>query len=194
MNHIKNKLRCRLTDKHYVPSAATVGPHFSALPTVQSVEFVKEYAAPSFTLTAFSTTQGCVSSLRCTWLCRLSRTFQRSRSMEHYHSHRLHMMTCGLFSNMFLCCIFIVQCIPASLRITHIINDMFVYIYIRPNVHVYYIHVYSYIYCVSVLAGFGPLEDSTLHFGPHPKKFAGPCSRRFIFTDSCSATHVLLLS
>ena len=50
MNHIKNKLRCRLTDRRFEPSAATVGPHLSALPTVQSV--VKEYAAPSFTLGA----------------------------------------------------------------------------------------------------------------------------------------------
>ena len=38
-----------------------------------------------------------------------------------------HMMTCGLFSNMFLCCIFI---------------------YIRPNVHVYYIYMYIIIYTV----------------------------------------------
>ena len=60
--------------------------------------------------------------------------------------------------------------------------------------YILYIHVYYYIYCVSVLARFGPLEDSTLHFGPRPKKFAGPCSRRFIFTGSCSATHGLLLS
>ena len=59
-----------------------------------------------------------------------------------------HMMTCGLFSNMFLCCIFIVQCFPASLRITHIIKEMFVYIYIRPNVHVYYIYMYIIIYTV----------------------------------------------
>ena len=58
------------------------------------------------------------------------------------------MMTCGLFSNMFLCCIFIVQCFPASLRITHIIKEMFVYIYIRPNVHVYYIYMYIIIYTV----------------------------------------------
>ena len=34
-----------------------------------------------------------------------------------------------------------------------------------------------YIYCVSVLARFGPHEDSTLHFGPRPKKFAGPWVR-----------------
>ena len=59
-----------------------------------------------------------------------------------------HMMTCGLFSNMFLCCIFIVQCFPASLRITHIIKEMFVYIYNRPNVHVYYIYMYIIIYTV----------------------------------------------
>ena len=26
----------------------------------------------------------------------------------------------------------------------------------------------------SVLATFGPLDDSTSHFGPRPKKFAGP--------------------
>ena len=111
---------------NFEPSAATVGPHLSALPTVQSV--VKEYAAPSFTLTAFSTTQGCVSSLHCTWLCRLSRTFQRSRSIEHYHSHRLHIWWLVGF---FLTCFYAVF-----------------FIYIRPNVHVYYIYMYIIIYTV----------------------------------------------
>ena len=50
---------------------------------------------------------------------------------------------------------------------------------VRVYIHVYYIYMYIiiYIYCVSVLAMFGPIEDSTLHFGPRPKKFAGPCSR-----------------
>ena len=52
MNHIKNKLRCRLTDTRFAASAATV--HLSALPTVQSV--VKKYAAPFFTVTAFRRT------------------------------------------------------------------------------------------------------------------------------------------
>ena len=27
---------------------------------------------------------------------------------------------------------------------------------------------------LSVLARFGPIEDNTYHFGPRPKKFAGP--------------------
>ena len=48
-----------------------------------------------------------------------------------------------VFSNMFLRCIFIVQCFPASLGISHIIKEMFVYI-----IHVYYIHMYIIIYTV----------------------------------------------
>ena len=49
--------------------------------------------------------------------------------------------------------------------------DVRVYIYMYS---IYTCTVYYYIYCVSVLGMFGPIEDSTLHFGPRPKKFAGP--------------------
>ena len=171
MNHIKNKLRCRLTDTHFEPSAVTVGPHLSALPTVQSV--VKEYAAPSFTLTAFSTTQGCVNSLRCTGLCRISRTFQRSRNMQHYHSHRLHiyvMMTCGLFSNMILCCIFYRTMFSSqSTHYPHNKRDVHVYI------HVYDIYMYIIIYTVfPCLQDLARLKIALYILAHIPKSLLGP--------------------
>ena len=46
----------------------------------------------------------------------------------------------------------------------------------------------------TVLAIFGPILDSTQHFGPRPKKFAGPCStandNAVVYLDIWPDTHV----
>ena len=78
----------------------------------------------------------------------------------------------------FLTCFYAVPTMfsSQSTHYPHNKRDVRVYIYI----HVYCMYMYImrvYIYCVSVLARFGPHEDSTLHFGPRPKKFAGPWHR-----------------
>ena len=175
MNHIKNKLRCRLTDTHIEPSAATVGTHLSALPRVQSVVKELQYAAPSFT------------SIDCiqydSWLCTfasLHLIMQNFANLPAIDEHAAlsfaptaHIYDdLWFFSNMFLCCIFIVQCFPASLGTTHIIKEMFVYKYM----YIIYIHVlvHYYIYVFPCLQDLARLKIALYILAHAPKSVLDP--------------------
>ena len=99
--------------------------------TAKNQEVVKEWAAPSFTLTAFSRTQGCVNSLRCTRLCRIWRTCQPPRNTLHYTSHWLYAYVCWLLFFLTSFNLYFYSTMP-SLAIgyayIHIIKYMFEYI------------------------------------------------------------------